>query len=740
MMAKGSQPRVRMRDTEMKPEPDALSAWRRGGTLFVGILNPLIAITGAVALLTVPRIKKPKPVWVLLGSVIVFVASLLLGALKFYIVPYRELLSPVLSLATLDDVRALVGNMVAILADNWWRFVAHQLWFASVAGLLYGAIVSKLRSRYAADWREEALDPEVDAKKVDKAVKHLGRWPQKKAATLDELLIRFGVDEATLSPFDVAMRALRLHLYISGPSGFGKTTTLIELLRGLVEAPAAQPYRIGVVFITMKPDPDITDEMIAMAARHGRRVHIVTHDGQGATTTYNPLKYGNSSSRRDLLINAEENAKSGGFSEPHYQRTGTRFTQLALRALEARVSANQTYTVSGSKRAWKMDLHHLVKSMSLSSLQDVQATGGDERLSADIASYMAEIEEDKDTADGVGGMRSRFAVIDEGAAGEVLEEHGTGLDLREAIRAGDLVIFNLDAGKDEAAAQYVANLALSDYRAAMADLAAVNWHGGSSTPNRMNMCIVDEFSALGGTGLKHFLERARSQGAAIALTNQSYGALVDDTSEGFRASLMTNTYVKMLHQEDYSADDYASFIGTRTVMKETVQTFEDKDLIGSQARASGQGSLREADQFTIHPNVLRGLGPGEVIALVKHPWVATRVKIRRSKAGEPVQPKKELTTGTHESESPREESPRRPVKRAQKESAAPSTQIEDKGRQVTTPVPVNEEAQEATPSPWQKAAQQAQPAIAEPRESEVPRWEDEEEEDEAPPIIAEETK
>ena len=52
-----------------------------------------------------------------------------------------------------------------------------------------------------------------------------------------------------------------MHSMIFGPSGFGKTTSILEIVKGLTVAPAAAPFRIGTVFLTMKPEADITESL-----------------------------------------------------------------------------------------------------------------------------------------------------------------------------------------------------------------------------------------------------------------------------------------------------------------------------------------------------------------------------------------------------------------------------------------------------------------------------------------------
>lgn len=620
-------PRVRLRDTEMRPTEDALTpVIRLGGLLFV-VVAPVAALVAALSVVALPRFRRVHPGLVALTSAgLLFLASTA-GALRAFFTGWREVFALVGAVSGVEAIKAAVGE---VFAQEWGRWLLAQVPLSIPLGLLVGSLVALGRRRYSAQWRKPETKKKP-AKALARATSKAPEWPQKKADTLDDLMVRLGVDLYTGKPWDLPVSALRHHAFITGPSGFGKTTTIIEVLRGLLAAPAAQPYRVGITFVTMKPDAAITEALAALAELAGRGFHVVTHDGRGGSTTYNPLRHGTAAHRRNVLMEAEANAANGGFTEPHYQRTGSRFTLLALRALAVAVEHGRTYTVARASRPWRMDLEHLARMMRMEPLQAVMESGADPDLSADLDAYFREIAEDRATADGVGGMRSRFAVIAEGAAGQVLREALDGVDLRESIRAGDVVVFNLDAARDMEASQYVANLAIADWTAAMSELGEEGWHkDAAGHQNRMQLLIVDEFSALGGAGLRGALERARSQGGAVMLASQSYGELAENSTHGFRASLITNTSVKLLHQVDEGAEELAGLVGTVKAHKETTQIFEDRDLLGSQTRASGQGSLREVDEFKVHPNTLKNLQPGEIVAMLRHPQTVAQVKVRRT--------------------------------------------------------------------------------------------------------------
>lgn len=613
-------PRVRLRDTELKPETSTLAAYGRGARLILGLLNPIVALASILFLFIFTRVRWAK--WALVAGVVGCVAAFVTGGFRSYFLWVRDVRDYVQSAGLTD-----LGSFASSHLPEW---LVAQLWFGLPLAVVIAGLIAVARRRYQPEWREEAA-PKRTAKDVAAAQKKMKAWANPKPVkNLDQLAVRLGATESTLKPFDVPLSALRLHTAIFGPSGYGKTTTILEIVKGLTLAPAAKPFRIGTVFITMKPEPDITAALGAIAAATGRKFHIITEDGHGATSTYNPIRHGSATHRRNIMIRAEQYAEAGGFSEAHYQRPGSRFTLLALRALEAAVYDGLTYTEARQVKPWRMDIEHVAKMMRLTVLTAVKDSISNRETAAKIENFLAEVKEDKEVATAATGMRSRFAVVAEGAAGNVLIDEPSGLDLRAAIEGGDIVLFNMDAARDLEASQFIANLAISDYVAAMADLGESKWHlDKQGAQNRLNLLIVDEFSALGGSNLVDVVERTRSHGGASMLSAQTLTAL-ETIDNGFKDRLMTNTAVKIFHQIDIKADELSDMLGTRQAMKETLQMFEDKDLLGTQARASGQGTVREVEVFTLHPNVLRNLNPGEVVAVVKSPRMVEKVKVRKT--------------------------------------------------------------------------------------------------------------
>lgn len=612
---------------------------RRVIVLVAGVSNPLVWIS---AVLTVAIGQKRAAWWhVSAAGAVLAAVSALFGGVRGYFLPWREIVAQMKAAGFAGF--STLGEFAAARLGDW---VLAQAPCGVGVGVLIGGLIMWRRGRFAAEWRDE--EPELhtmsprEARAVDARVerqkKKMGQWANAKdVQRLDDVAVRLGVSKPGCEPVDIPLGALRLHSMIFGPSGFGKTTTILEIIKGLTVAPAAAPFRIGTIFLTMKPEADITESLRKIAQATGRGFHVITQDGHGATETYNPLKHGTAQMRANVLVGAEANAAHGGFSEPHYQRLGLRSTLVALEALEAAAAAGLSYRAGGTLHPWRLDVKHVARMMSPASLESVRDSLGGSPVAVRISEWLDETAADSSVTSGAAGMRSRFAAVAEGAAGAVLVDRPDGLDLEQAIVAGDIVVLNLDAAQDLEASQFIANLAISDFVSTIARLGHAGWHIDPVTgqQNRLNFLVVDEFAALGATGLIDAVERSRSHGAAVMLSAQSYTGL-GVIGEGFLERVSTSTTVKFIHRSEAEAETLAQLIGTRKGWAETQQTFEDLDALGSQFRASGQGSLREVDKFKIHPNTFRNLAPGEVVAVWGVPQLrAEVVSVRKTATPDP---------------------------------------------------------------------------------------------------------
>lgn len=625
-----------------------LSHWE-ATTRIVGLLyfllNPIMAVISLVTGVLLVRQRKISRHIYVPASAVAFSAALLTGQLPRYMRPWVEVAHTAAATTRRGhhapaQVADAIGAQVSRDLPHWLLL---QLPMAVAGGLFVGALWAGWRSKRVAVWRDD--DPKtvaVPLKELDKAMKRTALWPDAPAPvagtaipSVQALKVRIGNERTDKpKPYDLTVRELGYQAYLDGPSGFGKTTTLLEIVAGLVEAPAAQQFRNPLVFVNMKPDPEITAALESIATAGGRSFHHITT----SSGSYDPFAGKSWSEIASQVIEAEANSQDGGFSEPHHRRAAERFLRFASRALVQLSEAEP--------KRYQRDYTTLARLLQVDTM-NAAAPKFDKDLANEWAQYVQELTTNKRLIESVDGLRQRVAGAAEGGARDVLRAAAHPLRLEEVIEAGDLVLFDLDAAADATSARLIGNLALQDLMSSMARLGRRSWQyatqggrlirdkNGDPIQVRHLELIVDEFGALGGTILAGAFQRLRTHGGGVLLSTQEKGSL-DLAGPTFAETVLTNANVLMLHHQGPNASDYAEQIGTKTQLIETKQVFEEGSVLASNVYASGQGNIREGKGFRIHPDELRDLTPGQLIVRVNSrvssdgsSYALARVQVRR---------------------------------------------------------------------------------------------------------------
>ena len=573
------------------------------------LANPLTVVLIWAELLALSR-TKVRGWWLSVPAGVAFVVALLAGWIANYNAVWRELLPAAVVWIQDRDPGAL-----ADVASQWPQWVLMQLPVAVIAAtLIAGLILSYRRRFYAATWRTEKAKP-ASAGAITRALDQLdAREPKTVVQTADELALRLGVELTTAKPFVIEGSALRMHGVVGGPTGFGKSTSIQRILDQLIAQPAGQQVRAGAVLVDMKADPGMVEFLRHLAEVTDRRFHLVTVD---ATTSdkWNGLHHGDAAQLKAKLIEVEANSGDGGFSEPHYRRLGERFLLVVATVLCELAAQGAVDTFDGVRRPWRKDLPDMVRLMNISKLR-AQVDRLSPTTSRLVEEYAAEVETSRTLSDDVYGLYNRYALMAAGPAGEIMTASDDGLDLLEAMRNGDIVVFSLDSMGDASTARQLGNFALQEATYAFGRLAGERFaeRGG------MVALVTDEFSALGGSLLSSAYSRGRSAGGSVWLASQDLEGDLNAVSPEFRTQVLVNANIIVLHQQrGESPDAWAKSIGTKEVWKETLQVTADNGLLGVQEAASGVASLREAHQFVVDPDTLRNLGRGEAVVIIGHP-------------------------------------------------------------------------------------------------------------------------
>ena len=599
-------PRIRFTRNVVHTEKQQVARFIIGAAV---LLNPLTAtIAGAIVAAGRTYREHVRPWWVCAAGALATGLGIWMGWAATYGDTYITALHDLWSAFLRRE------SASGVIVANWQTWAIAQAPFAACLALLVAGIYLAYRRRYDATWREDddAAGPRArttrpaSAKRVHRAkAKQRADTAQAPAAsTVNDLQVPIGVDEAA-RPVSLDAAALRTHGVVIGPTGVGKTQALERVIYGFTGAPAARDLHLPAVVIDMKADPELASTLAAIATQTARRFHQVTVDA--TATSYNPLAGLTADEMSDALYEtlfaADKNVNL------HYATLSRRLLQQACRVCVDLADARVARVGGGT---WAIGLADVADLLNLDTLRSVTPYLTPS-VARSLTRYLADLDAAKNEGD-VGDVRDRVAVIVDTAAGRALD--ATGFQLEQAIRAGDIVCFSLDAAGAPQTARTIGTLAVQDLCAAFGRLARDGW-------GKAHMCltVLDEFSALGTPRVADLYARARSAGGAILLATQDLDADLEAVSPQFAASVRTNAnmWLVLRQTRGEATDAIARDIGSRLAWKETVQVEDDWDALGGMHAASGVGSLREVDEFILHPNDIKSLPQGGAYLVVKVP-------------------------------------------------------------------------------------------------------------------------
>lgn len=607
-----ARPRLRWGGPPGTPAPEVSSgeALGRGAAAILTLTNPVTAALVIVAVFVLTRRVVMSRVrgWWLAAAGLAVTALTLRWTWRPYITPWVEVASEVSKSGTKSG--AAVGRLAA---DHWLEWIVGQLPLAALMAATVGAVVLARRARHQAHWRTN--DDDTRHLWKDPVRVKAKELPEAKADTpLAQMTMRLGHTPEG-QPVRLAGAELMSHIAVVGPTGTGKTTTLLRFLYTFLVT--WREAKCPVVMFDLKADPAVREALRGWAEQTGRRFwHVsVTEDG----AHYDALSAGSAEEVASRLVSMMSAARDGGFSEPHHRTVGERWLIASLLVLDDLVAQGRRH--AADNRPWERSLQDLATVMRPAVMQTQRAVvTGAARQRATL--LLEEIKQDKDLAKSMGGMRSRIALMSETAAGRVLAPSPDALRLEDAVRDGDVVLFGLAAASNAAAAQVVGNLAIEDLAGIFDRLQHESW---AQRTGRRLFLVVDEFTGLGGEAMMKLYERGRSGGGTLISSTQTSGGF-RAVSEEFETSVWGNSDVWVLHkqEEGIDAEARAKAIGTERGWTETVQVHEDADVLGTTGGSTGVGSLRRTDHFRVHPNELKELRKGCVVL-----WVKTAGRLER---------------------------------------------------------------------------------------------------------------
>jgi conjugal transfer pilus assembly protein TraD len=396
---------------------------------------------------------------------------------------------------------------------------------------------------------------------------------------------------------------LNHHVHVVGASGFGKTVFLSQIIKQQIENGK------GLLFIDLKSDIETMTNFANFAVQSGREKDFQNFSlgDHQYSMAYNLLGEGSATQIRDRIMS------SLTWSEEYYRNVSSSYLLRVLIGL----------CFLRKSKGLVLHLGTLLKACEdqdfLKSLynQVPEPEAAVKAAIKDAATFIGV----PDQLRALQGLRSQLESIVLSDFGDLVASDRAGIDLFETVREGKLVFLYLDTRRYGETAKTIGRFILQDLKAVSARI-----DGEVKKDERKPFSvIIDEFADLAQEDFIGFLDRARSSKMSIVVSHQEICDL-QRVSPEFAGRLMGNTssLYAFLQKRPESAELISSIAGTKKTWKETERVSQGWIF----ETATGEKSVREVEEFLIHPNTIKRLRVGEAVVIKKYPQsVAYKIRV-----------------------------------------------------------------------------------------------------------------
>lgn len=475
--------------------------------------------------------------------------------------------------------------------------------------------------------------------------------PEYKAGT-PGLLFGYTTDDG--SPLFISDDDLCRHGIIVGQTGMGKSVFGKALMFQQIQRGG------GVLFVDGKLDEDNIQEIYEYAAYCGRaQDFMVVNPGRPEmSNTYNPILYGDPDEVAARIISLIPDTSSSAASD-YYKSTSALALVCFISALqestqeqidewvkeckgkglpEGYVDSNR---ISGVAYNF-LDLALLTMNEGVlnSLLQRVQLASPDSLTRKNLSIFLEQYARDggnhfggdapagslqidlKRLKETLGGIGARMQQFGSGKFGPVLNSYTPEVNMYEAVRDSKIVYVALPTMGKDVAAQALGKIVIADLRTAISWL-QMNKHDRPKIPF---LAFLDEMNSYSTENLSIMFEQSRSARVSLWPAIQTDSGLTK-ISEDFKERVMSNTETKVFFKlsSQETSESASNSIGmTKRIMSsetasqgtsasaQAMTIGPNKNLSDSSTSASGE---REQEEPLVHPDLIKGLEPGECIVL-----------------------------------------------------------------------------------------------------------------------------
>jgi hypothetical protein len=373
------------------------------------------------------------------------------------------------------------------------------------------------------------------------------------------------------------------HAWIVGGPGTGKTqSVLLPLIRSAIFS--GRP----VFFIDGKGDRSTANALWAMAQEAGRESDFRFFDIRrpAESCTISPLLGGTANEQCDKIMAALT------WKNPFFRSASQAVLLDVLSALKA---TGLPFTLFDVVCA-------ISEPRALQVLVELVPVDNQEALTTHLTKW-------KSVDESIRGLRDQLRTLLATDFGSLLKDASPTLSIAEAYQNSRICYFALPVARFPETAPLLAKLLIADLNAVSGLVQ------DDSIAFQHAAVVIDEFAAFANPLFIHLINKGRSAGMSVAISHQSMLGDLAQAGDGYASQMTDNTNVKLVLRQSEDAENVANLCGTRPVEKMTEQT---QQAVLRDA-STGLGSIRDAQEFNVSPNLVRQLPPGIAVVKVDQP-------------------------------------------------------------------------------------------------------------------------
>jgi hypothetical protein len=411
-------------------------------------------------------------------------------------------------------------------------------------------------------------------------------------------------------PIFITDHELNQHTLITGTTGSGKTTTILNFVE------SAARRNLPIIYLDGKGSPDLIDKLALSANKHNRKFKVFTLRPEIKTpylASYNPFGSGGATEWKNRIMALFSQVTGRG--QEHFSLGEQHYINFVANIL---ADFNRTGEL--------VDLRVLLS--FLENRDNLTKTAHD--LSNSIMAHkLLELHQSKDIKHLLGDVLKLLELFFYSDYGYLFDTKGVLRDnvinLKQSILNNEIVLFLFDASAYAEDTNKVAKMVINDLNSSFADI-------GNFTKC---FCIFDEFASYASSNLAETISLHRSQGMHAIIGTQSIATVKLKSNETRRIAeeliACCNTYITQAINHPADAETLAHIMGTKQgytintqisnsnnssqINTGVPQMFNINNIFGNNINNSSSrvNSIRYVEEFKIPPQQLKDLRQGEAI-------------------------------------------------------------------------------------------------------------------------------